>query len=55
MLILEHLVTLMDYEEGSFQDYTGHVDSVCVACFSRCGQFFVTSSVSDVLVWEIIP
>ena len=47
-------MTLMDYEEGSFQDYTGHVDSVGVVCFSRCGQLLVTSSVSDVHVWEII-
>lgn len=50
----EHLVTLMDYEEGSFQDYTGHVGGVDVVCFSRCGQFLVTASMSDVHVWKIV-
>lgn len=45
---------IMDYDEGSFQDYTGHHDSITNVLFSPCGKFLVSTCSSTVHVWDVV-
>lgn len=49
----ERLLKLMDYYEGSFQDFIGHNDSVNIAKFSHDGKHLLTSAYSEIFVWEV--
>lgn len=49
----ERLMKLMDYYEGSFQDFTGHNDSVTVVKFSPDGKYLFSVAHSEILVWEV--
>ena len=50
----ERVMKIMDYEQGSFQDYTGHDDSVTNVLFSPCGRFLVSTSSSTVHIWNVV-
>ena len=49
----ERVLKLMDPEEGSFQDYTGHQDTVAKVKFSTDGKHLISSSGSSIHVWDI--
>ncbi|EDO36826.1 predicted protein, partial [Nematostella vectensis] len=50
----ERLIKLMDYNEGSFQDFTGHSDAVSEVRFSPSGHLLYTCSHGDVLIWNVV-
>lgn len=54
VLFAERVMKIMDYDEGSFQDYTGHHDSVTNVLFSPCGKFLVSTCSSTVHVWDVV-
>lgn len=49
----ERLLKLMDYYEGSFQDFVGHSDSLQIARFSSNGRKLFSASHSEILMWEV--
>ncbi|KAK6171134.1 hypothetical protein SNE40_019389 [Patella caerulea] len=49
----ERLLKLLDYYEGSFQDFTGHSDIVSNIKFSMDGKLLLSTSYSEILIWEI--
>ncbi|XP_070579992.1 WD repeat-containing protein 90-like isoform X2 [Ptychodera flava] len=49
----ERLVKLIDYYEGSFQDFTGHNDSVHLVAFSPSGRFLLTAGFNEIIIWEL--
>lgn len=51
--ISERLLKLLDYYEGSFQDFIGHNDRVQVVKFSPDGKFLFTASHSEIFIWEV--
>jgi len=53
VLFSERLVKLLDYYEGSFQDFTGHDNSVTSARFSHDGTQLVTVAHNQMLVWNV--
>jgi WD40 repeat protein len=54
LLCAERVLKLMDYEQGAFQDYTGHHDTVGCIAFSPCGKFLVSTSQSIIHFWNVI-
>ncbi len=50
----ERILTLMDYEEGSFQDFPGHQDSVSTVLFSPSGKSLLSVSDCIVHVWNVL-
>ena len=53
LLITERLLKLIDYYEGSFQDFTGHNDSVQTVKFSPDGKLLFTASHSEIFIWDV--
>lgn len=49
----ERVVKLMDFEEGSFQDYAGNYDRVSVVVFSPLGNVLISACGSSVQLWNI--
>ncbi|PFX32008.1 WD repeat-containing protein 90 [Stylophora pistillata] len=49
----ERLVKLMDYNEGSFQDFTGHCDGVSNVRFAPSGELLCSTSQSEILMWNV--
>lgn len=49
----ERLVKLMDYFEGSFQDYTGHSDAVSTVRFSPDGKTLFSVSHDEIALWQV--
>ncbi|XP_077979468.1 WD repeat-containing protein 90-like [Glandiceps talaboti] len=49
----ERLVKLMDYYEGSFQDFTGHNDAVNIISFSPSGRFLFSAAHNEIIMWEL--
>ncbi|XP_069124737.1 WD repeat-containing protein 90-like isoform X4 [Argopecten irradians] len=49
----ERLMKLMDYYEGSFQDFTGHNDSVTVVKFSPDSKYLFSVAHAEILIWEV--
>lgn len=49
----ERLVKLMDYNEGSFQDFLGHCDVVNNVRFAPSGQLLCSTSHSEILMWNV--
>ena len=50
----ERVLKLMDYAEGSFQDFSGHQDSVNAVLFSLSGKSLISTSDSVVHVWNVL-
>ena len=50
----ERVLKLMDYEEGSFQDFTGHSDRVDTVLFSPSGKCLFSASDSAAQVWDVM-
>ncbi|ESP04065.1 hypothetical protein LOTGIDRAFT_230310 [Lottia gigantea] len=51
--INERLLKLLDYFEGSFQDFTGHSDSVSHVNFHLMCSLILAAGYSDILMWEV--
>ncbi|XP_071815143.1 WD repeat-containing protein 90-like isoform X2 [Apostichopus japonicus] len=49
----ERLVKLMDYSEGSFQDFVGHYSGIQLVKFTPTGKHLLTVSQNEILVWEV--
>ncbi|CAH3162897.1 unnamed protein product [Porites lobata] len=49
----ERLVKLMDYSEGSFQDFLGHCGVVNHVRFAPSGELFCSTSHSEILTWTV--
>lgn len=49
----ERLVKLVDYYEGSFQDFIGHCDTIDVLRFSQDSKLLFSVSHSEIFVWEV--
>ena len=52
-LLPERLVKLMDYKEGSFQDFMGHCDAVSNVRFAPSGELLCSTSHSEILMWNV--
>ena len=53
MSLPERVLKLMDFEEGSFQDFTGHYDGVNVVTFSPLGDMLISACGSTLHIWHI--
>lgn len=53
VMLLERLVKLMDYSEGSFQDFLGHCGVVNHVRFSPSGELLCSTSHSEILTWTV--
>ena len=51
--IPERLLKLIDYYEGSFQDYVGHDDTIRLCKFSSDGRMLFTASEHEILLWDV--
>lgn len=51
--IPERLLKLMDYYEGSFQDFVGHNDSLQLVKFSLDGKLLFSAAGNEMLLWEV--
>lgn len=49
----ERVMKLMDYYEGSFQDFVGHSDSINFVKFSPDCKYLLTVSHSEIFIWEV--
>ncbi|XP_065066075.1 WD repeat-containing protein 90-like [Rhopilema esculentum] len=49
----DRLLKIIDYKEGTFQDFVGHSDSVKVVRFSPTARFLFSVGFTDVFVWEV--
>ena len=47
------LLQLKDYNEGSFQDYSQHSDTVSAISFSNDGKRLFSASYSEIFIWNI--
>lgn len=50
----ERLIKLLDYHEGSFQDFTGHSGAVSLTRFSPSGSSLLTVSHNEMFIWELM-
>ena len=50
----ERLLKLIDYFEGSFQDFTGHDDMVQIVHFSPSGRYLLSVSYNEIMQWEVL-
>lgn len=53
MSISERVMKLLDYYEGSFQDFVGHSDSINFVKFSPDSKYLLTVSHSEIFIWEV--
>ena len=51
--VSERLVKLMDYSEGSFQDFLGHCDAVNNVKFAPSGELLCSTSHAEILMWNV--
>ncbi|KAK3091415.1 hypothetical protein FSP39_019740, partial [Pinctada imbricata] len=49
----ERLLKLMDYYEGSFQDFIGHNDSINAVKFSPDGKFLFSVAHAEIFIWDV--
>ncbi|WAQ96619.1 WDR90-like protein [Mya arenaria] len=50
----ERLLKLLDYYEGSFQDFIGHNDRVQAVKFSPDGKHLFSASHSEIFIWDVM-
>jgi len=53
VLSTERLVKLMDYYEGSFQDFVGHSDKVSHVKFAASTKLLFTVADSELFIWTV--
>ncbi|XP_013393033.1 WD repeat-containing protein 90-like [Lingula anatina] len=53
LAVNERLVKLMDYFEGSFQDFVGHSDAVHLVRFSPNGSLLFSIAYGELIVWRV--
>ena len=54
-VIVERLLTVMDYEEGSFQDYPGgHSDTIHRVEFSNNGNILYSLCDNVIYLWNVL-
>jgi len=53
VLVTDRLVKLMDYYEGSFQDFVGHSDKVTHVKFALSSKCLFTIADSELFVWTV--
>ena len=51
--LLDRLVKLMDYYEGSFQDFVGHSDKVTHVKFAASAKLLFTIADSELFIWTV--
>ena len=44
---------IIDYDEGTFQDFTGHADAVTSLRFSPSGQALLSAAGTDIFQWHV--
>lgn len=49
----EMLVKIIDYDEGTFQDFAVHSDVVSSMAFSPAGGFLITAADTDIVQWSV--
>ncbi|XP_053384270.1 WD repeat-containing protein 90-like isoform X2 [Mercenaria mercenaria] len=49
----ERLLKLLDYFEGSFQDFIGHNDRVQAVKFSPDGKYLFSASHAEIFIWDV--
>ena len=49
----DRILKLIDYYEGSFQDYVGHDDAVSLTRFAADGARLLTASQNEVIMWDV--
>lgn len=49
----DRLLKLVDYYEGSFQDFVGHDDTVRLARFSIDGSILFTATDTEIIMWKV--
>ena len=49
----DRLVKVIDYDEGTFQDFTGHSDVVKSLAFSPSGGMLASAAHTDIVCWEV--
>lgn len=49
----DRLIVLMDYSEGTMQDYVGHCDAVQCLTFSKDGEVLYSGGYSDICQWRV--
>ncbi|XP_052262541.1 WD repeat-containing protein 90-like isoform X2 [Dreissena polymorpha] len=49
----ERLLKLLDYYEGSFQDFVGHNDRLQAVKFSPDGKYLFTASHAEIFIWDV--
>ena len=47
------LLQLKDYNEGSFQDYSQHSDTISTVCFSNDGKRLFSASYNEIFIWTV--
>lgn len=52
-LLIGSNIQLMDFYEGSFQDFLGHNDSLHTVKFSPDGRLLFTAAANEIFVWEM--
>ena len=48
----DHLVKLIDYQDGNFQDFEGHCSAVTAVSFEPAGKLLSTGEGGSLLVWD---
>lgn len=48
------LLKLIDFEQGTFQDYAAHSDSVGQVCFGGNGDLLFSTGHDDIIVWKVL-
>lgn len=54
LFFLERVLKLMDYYEGSFQDFASHDNAVSLARYTLDGTRLVTAAHGQILVWDVL-
>jgi WD40 repeat protein len=49
----DRLVKVIDFDQGTFQDYATHADSVLAVSFSSSGNQLLSAGGSDVVLWNV--